>query len=615
MSQSSNLGGILSRIWWGVNLTRQILLNFLFFGLLLIVLLMLVSSDRPEVPRGAALVVNPSGMLVDQETGTPFEQAMDRMFGQERPETLVRDVTESIRMARDDDRIDALVLQLRDLHGGGLSKLQDIADAIEDFRESEKPVYAIGDGFSQSQYYLAAQADEVFMHPSGQILISGFDTYRNYYKQAIDLLDAEWNVFRVGEYKSFVEPYTRDDMSPEDREARLAYLTDLWENWKADTGDRRGIDSDTIQAYVDEMPNLLDEAGGDTAAMAYEAGLVDALIPRDEMRERLIEVVGEDDNHGYKHIGMSNYLEARKDKRKRRRGDEIGVVLAVGQIMDGSQSPGTIGGDSTARLIREAREDSDLAALVLRVDSPGGSAFASDVILREIEITQEKGIPVVVSMGSTAASGGYWISMSADEIWAHPTTVTGSIGILSMFPTFEGTLDKIGISTDGVGTTELAGAFRVDRHMNEGLRRMMESGIQHGYDDFIEKVAHHRDMSVSEVDDVARGRVWSGTDAHRAGLVDELGDLNDALESAAAMAEIEDWQPRFIEHRPGFWESFLGDAAMSLARIVGPDVIEQRLHQNPQRQLLEQLKEDFRQMESFNDPNHEYYFCDTCVIR
>lgn len=615
MSHPNERSGILRRIGRGIDVTRRVLLNIIFFGLLIALIIVASSTDRPEVPRGAALVVNPSGMLVEQETGTPFDRAMDSLFGQERPETLVRDVVDSIEMAAEDDRIDALVLDLRNLQGGGLSKLQDIAGAIEEFRETEKPVFATGDFFSQSQYYLASQADEVLMHPSGQVQITGYDTFQNYFARAIDMLDAEWNVFRVGEYKSFTEPYEREDMSPEDREARLAYMTDLWESWKTDVGERRGLEMDTLQEFVDGMPDALEQAGGDASRMAYEAGLVDALAPRDEMRDTIKEAVGEDpDDHGYKRIAMNAYLEAQQEVRQQGSGQEIGVVMAVGQILDGVQPPGTIGGDSTARLIREAREDSDLDALVLRVDSPGGSAFASDVILREIQVTQEEGIPVVVSMGSTAASGGYWISMSADAIFAQPTTVTGSIGILSMFPTFEGTLDKIGIDTDGVGTTELAGAYRIDRDMREEVSRMMESGIQHGYQEFIEKVADNRNMSVSEVDEVARGRVWSGIDAERTGLVDELGNLEDALAHAAELAEIEEWQPRIIERKPTFWESFFGEQAQAIAQWIGPDTVERRLDQAPHRRMFHQLRDDFEKMESFNDPNHEYYYCEGCVI-
>ncbi|MDQ2068863.1 signal peptide peptidase SppA [Natronospira bacteriovora] len=608
--------GVLGRVLRGFDLTRRVVVNLLFLIVVLVILVLAFSSpDKPEVERDVALVLNPSGLLVDQKSGTVVDRAMDRLMGQERPETLVRDVVRAIRLAADDDRVSALVLNLNNLHGGGLSKLQTVADELSAFRDTGKPVYALGDRFTQSQYFLAAQADEIFMHPGGMVLLTGFETYRNYYKGAIDMLDAEWNIFRVGEYKSFVEPYMRADMSDEDREARLTYLTSLWDAWLEDVAERRGMGSDDIQNYINGFPERLQGVDGDYARLTLELGLVDALLPRDAMRDRVMEVTGKDENNGsFRQISMGNYLEAMEDRKKRRRGGQIAVIPAVGPIMDGFHPPGTVGGDSTAALIREARRDDSVKAVVLLVDSPGGSAFASDVILRELELVQEAGKPVVASMGSVAASGGYWISMAADEIWAHPTTVTGSIGILSMFPTFEGTLDKIGITTDGVGTTEMSGAFRADRTMEEPMRRILQQGIEHGYREFIEKVAHHREMSLSEVDAVARGRVWSGVDAHRAGLVDHLGKLEQAIESAAALAELDEWHVRYREREPTWREQliadFLGGAGAEML-----DFTERRLHQAPHRRVLEQLRRDLEQLDAFNDPNHLYYYCDACVIR
>jgi protease IV len=615
MSQQTSIQRLSARIGRGLDLTRRVILNIVFFGLLAFVLIAVTASDRPEVPGQAALVVNPKGMLVDQLTGTVLDRAINRMMGQDRPETLVRDVVRSIELAKDDRRITALVLDLDNLWGGGLTKLQDIARAVENFRESGKPVYAVGDSFGQPHYFLAAHADHVWMHPSGMVLLTGFERYRNYYREAIDMLDVEWNVFRVGEYKSFVEPYTRSDMSPEDREAALAYLTDMWEAWIEDVAPRRGLGGDEIRAYVNELPDRLDLVDGDLAAMAQQAGLVDELLHRDQMAERIREVAGEGKGaSAYSGIGIDSYLEARKGtERSGRRDGTVAVIMAVGTILDGTQPPGTIGGDSTARLIRDARLDDSVKAVVLRVDSPGGSAFASDVILREVELTQQAGKPVVVSMGSVAASGGYWISMSADEIWAHPATVTGSIGILAMFPTFEETLKKIGITTDGVGTTEMSGVLRADRALGEPARRAFQSMIDHGYREFITKVAEHRDMSVEEVDAVARGRVWSGVDAQRAGLVDRLGDVQDAIASAAAMAELETWRVRHFERQPSLREQFFADMLGGAAAYLGPGLAERRLYNAPHRQILETLRRDLEQLDRFNDPRNLYYYCAVCV--
>jgi protease-4 len=616
MSQKSSVQQLFGRIWQGLDTTRRVILNVVFFGLLAFVLIALTASDRPDVPSEGALVVNPKGMIVDQMSGTILDRAVNRAMGQEQPETLLRDIIRAIELAKSDNRIKALVLDLDGMWGGGLTKLQDIAQAIDDFRDSGKPVYAIGDNYGQPHYFLASHADHVWMHPGGMVMITGFERYRNYYRQAIDMLDAEWNVFRVGEYKSFPEPYMRSDMSAEDREAALAYLTTLWDTWLEDVAPRRGLGRNEINAYVNELPERLEAARGDLAALALEAGLVDELIQRDEMRDRLKEVVGENrGNHSFNQVAMGSYLKARKGtERTGRRDGTIGVVVAVGMIMDGSHPPGTIGGDSTARLIRDARYDDSIDALVLRVDSGGGSAFASDVILREIELTQQAGKPVVVSMGSVAASGGYWISMSADEIWAHPATVTGSIGVVGMFPTFEDTLKKIGITTDGVGTTEMSGVFRVDRNLGEPARRLIQNYIDHAYHEFITKVAEHRGMSDSEVDAVARGRVWSGADAQRAGLVDHLGGLEDAIASAAGMVELENWRVRYIERKPTPREQFLADMLGGAAALIGPDVTERRVYNSPHRQVLESLRRDLERLDAFNDPRHVYYYCEVCAI-
>lgn len=615
MSDVQKKGG-LHRVLRGLDISRRIILNVVFFLILFLVLLFILSpEDRPEVTRDAALVVNPQGMLVDQLSGTIMDRAIDRMMGQESPETLVRDVVKAIDRAADDDRVSSLVLDLDNLYGGGLSKLQTVAEAIGRFRETGKPVYALGDGFSQAQYFLASQADEILMNPSGVVILTGFETYRNYYKGTIDMLDAEWNIFRVGEYKSFVEPYMRKDMSAEDREARLTYLNSLWDAWLGDVSERRGLGPDDLQSYINGFPDHLAAVDGDYSRLSLESGLVDGLEHRDRMRDRVKEVAGENDETGsFNQISMRDYLEASADRKKRERGGKVAVIPAVGPIMDGFQPPGTVGGDSTAALIRDARRDDSVKVIVLHVDSPGGSAFASDVILRELELAQQAGKPVIASMSSVAASGGYWISMSADEIWAHPTTVTGSIGILSMFPTFEGTLDKIGISTDGVGTTDMSGAFRPDLTMGEPLRRTLQQGIDHGYREFIEKVAMHRDMSLSEVDAVARGRVWSGVDAHRAGLVDQLGGLDQAIERAAELAELDEWHVHYMEREPSWREQFIADM-LGRADVGIMGAVERRLNQAPHRRVIEQLRRDLEQLDTFNDPQHMYYYCDACVIR
>lgn len=556
----SKLTGAVASVWRGIDFALRLLFTLLLLAILIFLLTMLASDGKPGVPERAALLVAPVGQLVEEQSGFPAERALLKLIGQEPPpETTMKPLLEAIRAARDDERIEALVLDLDRLVGGGVSKLRAIGAEIESFRESGKPVIATSDSYLQSQYYLASQADEVMLHHEGLVLLTGFGSYRNYYREALDRLEVEWNVFRVGEYKSAVEPYLRNDMSPEAREARREWLGDLWSAFRDDVARAREIAPEAIDEYVDTFHLKLAESGGDAAEAALAAGLVDRLVDRDEVRDRLIELVGEDeDEESYSRIGYRNYLSA-VGPAEREGEDAVAVVVAAGTILDGTQPPGTIGGDSTARLIRKAREADDVKALVLRVDSPGGSAFASEIIRREIVLTKEAGIPVVSSMGSVAASGGYWISMSTDRILASPTTLTGSIGIYAMLPTAEKTLAKIGISTDGVGTGPVAGALRPDLDLRSEVKEAIQLMIDQGYRDFVTRAAEGRGMSYAEIDAIARGRVWSGTKGLDLGLVDQLGGFEDAVEAAAEMAELGDeYRIRYFRREPDTKDRLLG---------------------------------------------------------
>jgi protease-4 len=466
--------------------------------------------------------------------------------------------------------VKVLALDLNRMAGGGLSKLQDLKLAIESFKKSGKPVVAFSDIYFQPQYYLASLADEVFVHPMGMVLLQGYGGYRRYYKEALDKIDARWNVFRVGEYKSAVEPYLRSGMSDEAREARREWLGDLWNSYRGDVAAARDLEPAVLESYVDEFHLRLEAHGGNGAQLALAEDLVDRVAARDEVRARLIELAGEDEDSGsFKQIGPLSYLAATEGTKREGEG-VVGVVVAKGAILDGSQPPGTIGGDSTAALIRSLREDDDVKAVVLRVDSPGGSAFAAEIIRREVELTREAGKPVVASMGSVAASGGYWISMSADQIWASESTITGSIGIYAMIPTFERSLEKIGVRIDGVGTHPLAGAARIDRDLPPEASTAMQLLIDQGYRDFITKAAEGRGMEVDEIDRIARGRVWSGQDALDLGLVDHLGGLDQAIAAAAELAELEDdHKIRFVEEQPSRREQLLSWFLLQARPLLG----------------------------------------------
>ena len=419
----SDRPSFITRLGRGLDGLRRVLVNALFFGLLL-GLVIAAFKGRPRVPDGAALVLKPEGAIVEQlAAGDPLQSFLAESAGTGAPrETLLKDLLDAIRAAKDDRRIKALFLDTGDMSSAGMTKLRDLRAAIREFKKSGKKVVAYADSYMQPQYYLAAQADEVYLHPQGMVVIEGFGRWRNFYKDGLDRLGVDVHVFRVGEYKSAVEPYLRNDMSPESKEMALDFYGDLWRDWLADVAEARKLQPNEITALFEGLPERLRAVGGDMARMALQAKAVDTLAPRDEVRKRMIALVGEDkEKKSFRQVGYKTYLAAQGgDRTGAGRGNAVAVVVAKGEILDGTQPAGRIGGDSTARLIRKAREDDSAKALVLRVDSPGGSAFASEIVRRECELTQGAGKPVVVSMGSVAASGGYWISTASDEIWAEP---------------------------------------------------------------------------------------------------------------------------------------------------------------------------------------------------
>ncbi len=503
------------------------------------------------------------------------------------------------------------------MSGSYLSKLQALRAAIDDFKTSGKPVIASADFYLRDSYYLASAADEIYLHKLGVVLLDGYGRFRTYYKEGIDKLELEWNVFKVGEYKSAVEPFLRNDMSDEAREANLEWMGDLWRSYLDDVATARGTTPEALAGSIDRFDELIEENEGDTAQMALATGLVDHLADRDGVRARMIELVGEDeDTHSFNQIHHSAYLEAMGDRARRHpaKGDAVAVVVAKGSILDGSHPPGTIGGDSTAALIRDARQDETVKAIVLRVDSGGGSAFASEVIRRELQVAREEGKKVVVSMGSVAASGGYWISTASDEIWANANTITGSIGIYGMIPTYQKPLQKyLGWRVDGVGTTWLAGAVRPDRALEPRLRPAIQTMIEQGYREFLSRVAEARSMSVEEVDKIGRGRVWSGQDAHDMGLVDNLGGLEQAIASAAAMADMgEEYAVRYMEKEPSFGEKMAREFLTRAGDWFGPAGTTIRGGGMPsiQSSLLEFVRRETEMLSSLNDPNGVYALCD-----
>ncbi|MBT8100742.1 MAG: signal peptide peptidase SppA [Gammaproteobacteria bacterium] len=564
---------VLSWIWHGVDGFRKLLHLLVLLFVFAIFLGVVLQSTPPLMQGQSALVVRPLGFLVEQYEGDPFDRARLELFSDPPPQTVVQDIVDALEYARTDDRVEIVHLELSSLFGGGLSKLQRIGDAIEDFRASGKRVIASADFLSQGGYYLAAHADEVYMHPEGILLLQGYGSYRTYLKDAIDFLRIDWNVFRVGTYKSFVEPYTRMDMSDE---ARLAsrHLTDqLWEMYRDDVVAARGLEEGAISVFTDELIQNVKDAGGDIAQAALDHELVDDLLTRQELNDYLVSIVGEDpfEPSIYNATELRSYS-AQLDLLNGTdvRDENVAVVVASGEITFGSTAPGTIGSESTSELLQRALQDDSIKAVVFRVDSPGGSAFASDIIADEISALQDAGKPVVASMSSSAASGGYWIAAGADRIVASPSTITGSIGIFGMLPTYQRTLDVAGVAVDGVGSTIWAGEFRTDRAMSEHARQLFQMVIEDGYDDFISRVAEHRDMSKQAVDAIGQGRVWTGNDALQNGLVDELGSLEHAVEVAAELAGMDagSYGRKYIEVELSPTEQLIIDL-LSAAQRVG----------------------------------------------
>ncbi|AKS42855.1 signal peptide peptidase SppA [Wenzhouxiangella marina] len=564
---------ILVRLWlgfWnGVTALRMAVFNILFLIVLALVLRAIFAGGEALVlDDDTTLVISPRGVIVEEYVGTPFERAVNEALGQELPQTRLRDIVATLEFAAGDDKVTQVLIQTDRLIGMGPGMLNELEQAFTRFRESGKRVIAHGGWMSQGQYFMASLADEIWLDRDGMVLLQGYGMYRQYYADGLEMLEVDVNLIRVGEYKSAMEPYIRNDMSEADREARQYLIDDLWQRYLDHAASNRGMPVEVLADLTNNFPAYLEQAGGSMSQMALDRGLVDRLVSRPELRSELALSGASDEESGYRRIGMSEYLEGRQLMTTP--GDrQVGVIVAQGTIVEGSQPPGTIGGDSTARLIRQAAQDDKIEAVVLRIDSGGGSAFASEVIRTELMNLRDAGKPVVVSMGNVAASGGYWIAMGADEVWAYPTTITGSIGIFGFFPTFQNTLAKIGVYTDGVGTTPLSGALRPDMAMDEETRRMLQNFIDHGYQEFIGLVAEHRNMSVEDVDAVAQGRIWTGAQAQDRGLVDHLGTLSDAIDSAARMAGLgEDYDVTYVEQGMEPWQAFLtgmGARALSMA--------------------------------------------------
>ena len=599
--------GLVWRILEGIRRVLHLILLLVIFGFILAAL----HTSIPIVPHSAALVIAPEGELVEQLSSDPVRRAFGQASGGPAPETLLRDVTDAIAAAKSDARIKLIVLDLGSLDSSGLSKLQEIGAALRDFRAAGKRVVVAADSLDQTQYYLAAQAGEVYLDPMGLVYLDGFSYYRMFLKDAIDKLDVDVNVFRAGTYKSYTDQFSRSDMAQSERDETTLWLDALWNAYQQDVTRARSLPAGALKDFIADEPAALAAVNGDAAKLALQRGLVTALKSRRQMADELKSLVGEDaDTHSFNAIAMNQYLASVRSKHvlKSKSDSKVGIVVASGEILDGHQPPGTIGGESTADLLRQARYDHVVKAVVLRVDSPGGSMFASEQILREVQSLRKAGKPVVVSMSTYAASGGYYISAAANQIFASPTTLTGSIGVFSVVPTFQRTLDKLGVKVDGLGTSPLAGSMRQDRALGASAKQILQTSVDHAYAEFLRRVGDGRKKTVEDVDKIAQGRVWAGVDAQRIGLVDHLGGLKDAIGAAAKLAELgADYDVDYIAPDLSLREELLmqlRSETLRMGQIAG--IIPPR---SDIERVLDPVLEQARAIAKLNDPRGLYAYC------
>ncbi len=587
-----------SRLGSSITRLRNFTLNALFLVLLVVFIVALFADDTPSVPDDSALLVNPRGVLVDQRS---IVDPLAEFLSPNAPgEVELGDITGALERAASDDRIRLAVLDLDELIGVSAGQALVIGDAIRAFQASGRQVIAYGSGFGQSQYLLASFADALYMHPMGQLILPGYGGNQLYFKELLDKLNISVHVFQAGVYKEFVEPYSRTDMSDEARLANQALVDELWDDYRRQVIENRRLDPVLFDRFTLSLADQLEEMG-DLATVALEHHLVDELLNLDEARARIAGEVGYAADGEFLRIDFEDYLAA--NPRPAGSGPAVAVITGEGPIMLGRQNQGVIAADTFSQLIRRAREDDSVKALVLRVNSPGGGAFASEIIRQELELVQLTGKPVVASMGNVAASGGYWISATADAIFARPTTITGSIGVFGIVPTFERALSEIGVQTDGIGTTPLSRAFDPFAGISDEMTRILQLNTEQNYEQFVNLVARGRNMSPDAVEEVAQGRVWTGTMAHGLGLVDELGDLEDAIARAAELAGLDEYRTRRL--RPE-----LSPREMLLSAF---GVVESRGQPVAGSRILAVLEGAQRLLQTLNDPADSYAICELCL--
>ena len=615
MSINRRLFGPLMQLFKGLIFLTQGLVSLIIVSIIIFLIGVSFDDEIQLLPENAALRISPKGILVDQKTFiSPIKKFLDE--SDIAAETSIFELIDVIDYAATDPRITSLVLQLDYLASGSISKLEEVGEALLRFKSSGKPIVAIGDGYSQEQYYLASYADEIHLHPMGSVMIEGYGRYTVYLKEALDKLRINVNIFRVGVYKDAIEPFTRSSMSEASREHTSQWIHEIWHVYTARVESLRGLSKGSINDYANHLGKKLLKHQGNAAKLALDAGLVDKLSSRQEMLTRLISLSGSADDGGYQHIDSSNYLkhveQQSKPSHNKTNMDQVALIVAKGVITEGDQPDGAIGSESLSKLLRQAREDDKIKAVVVRIDSPGGSAFASEIIRQEIASLKNSGKPVVVSMGSVAASGGYWIAMGASEVWANATTITGSIGVFGIIPTFEDTLQNLGVQSDGLGTTVLSDIFQLARPMSNHAKQVVQAGVEHTYSQFLAIVAEARNSSIEKVDLIAQGRVWTGRKALDLGLVDQLGGLAQSLNSAAKSANLDDYEILKLTRPLGFREKILQEMnGANLGFLVS--AFPEKWNPLSLTAKLKGLSQKLILMTELNDPRGIYLSCFECA--
>ncbi|QCT21029.1 signal peptide peptidase SppA [Jejubacter calystegiae] len=601
--------------WRLLNFIRELVLNLFFIFLVLVgvgiwMQFSSLTSDTNRPAERGALLLDITGVVVDKPSvNNKLGMLSRQLFGASSDrlqENSLFDIVDAIRQAKGDANITGIVLDLKNFAGADQPSMRYIGKALQEFRASGKPVYARGASYSQGQYLLASFANKIWLSPQGVVDMHGFATNGMYYKSLLEKLKVNTHVFRVGTYKSAVEPFIRDDMSDAAREADGRWIGELWGNYLDTIAANRKIPASQVFPGAQGLLTQLTALKGDTAQYALKNKLVDELATSDVVDQALGKQFGWDNKQKtYKATSIYDY----SVKPAPQQGGAIAVILASGAIMDGEDSAGNMGGDTTAARIREARLDPNVKAIVLRVNSPGGSVSASEVIREELAAAKAQGKPIVVSMGGMAASGGYWISTPANYIVASPSTLTGSIGIFGVITTLEESLKSVGVNTDGVATSPLADVSST-KALPPEVQQMMQLSIESGYQRFINLVAKSRNKTPEQIDQIAQGHVWTGQDAKKNGLVDSLGDFDDAVNKAAELAKLKQWHLKFQLDEPGLFDQLLNQMGASVQASL-PDALQAYLPA-PLAQATSELKAQGDKWQSLNDPQNRYALCLTC---